>query len=517
MPDLTICPVCGTEIEGTQGECTNCGAILEGTHEKSANPVVTQAETPKDVSEKPLAQLPMWMVIRDLCAEAKKLQQDANPAPSLDLYYRVLEMAATHRRVNPAMGAVIQEVLQQIEAVEGGNMDVVKPFPVKPPLEQSPSGETIIQDMPTPVRGEAEGTDLSEIAVVDSRRAPSQPEMKIPTDTVVAKEHEPAPNSLPSPSRESPQVAARNKLTRLPVISPQNVDALVLQDTWGQEGGSLYQIAYSPNGAWLGITNNREVSLMTTSPGKPAQQLKGHLNQVFCLAFSPDSQHLATGGGDWDVKIWEVNTGKLVRTQEGHTEDVFGVVFSPEGDIIATASADHTIRLWQANSGKLLQVLTQHKDCVETLAFSPNGKLLASGADDGVLCVWRLNANAPGMTWRAHKAPIASVTFSPDGTMLASSADDGSIGLWRSSDGRSISLMTGKKDPVESLSFSPDGSLLVSGSGGGSATIWEVKTNAALCTLDHADGIHSLSFSPDGSRLAVGIQNGVVCFWGVGK
>src|SRR5207253_1359256 len=40
---------------------------------------------------------------------------------------------------------------------------------------------------------------------------------------------------------------------------------------------------------------------------------KGHRDQVFCAAFSPDGKHLASGGSDRSIKVWGVADGTVER------------------------------------------------------------------------------------------------------------------------------------------------------------------------------------------------------------
>ncbi|SBT35873.1 ribosome assembly protein 4, putative (RSA4) [Plasmodium ovale wallikeri] len=99
--------------------------------------------------------------------------------------------------------------------------------------------------------------------------------------------------------------------------------------------------------------------------------LPGHTNSILCLAFSPNSSHLATGSGDNTIRLWDINTQTPIATLSDHTHWVLAVLFSPDNKFLATASMDHNVCIYDTHTGKLLNTLTGHTKEVTTLCFEP--------------------------------------------------------------------------------------------------------------------------------------------------
>jgi WD40 repeat protein len=164
----------------------------------------------------------------------------------------------------------------------------------------------------------------------------------------------------------------------------------------------------------------------------------GH-DEVWAVVYSPDMTLIATAGQDKplnaepiesSIRIWDAKTGKLVATLKGHTEEVRCLAWTNDGKTLISGSYDNSIMTWNTTKWEQIAVLDEHTDIIFALAISPNDRILASTSGDNTTRLWNLDNNKPISSPLQHGEQVNCVSFSADGKLLVTGCRDKNAYLW---------------------------------------------------------------------------------------
>jgi len=227
--------------------------------------------------------------------------------------------------------------------------------------------------------------------------------------------------------------------------------------------------------------------------GEQLHSLYGHEAEIGALAISADKQILATGSQDKTIKLWNLETGKLIctfgnlLTWGAHTETVSCLAFTPDTQTLVSGgfdnsmkslisgSFDGTIKFWNLQTRDKPRTFKASLG-VKAIAISRDGRVLASTNWDGNIRLWQIDTGEVLHTLEGHSFSVGCFTFSPDGRILASAGSyDKAILLWDVQTGQLLNTLTGHENAVSCLAFSWDGQSLVSGSQDKTIKVWGVE------------------------------------------
>lgn len=252
-----------------------------------------------------------------------------------------------------------------------------------------------------------------------------------------------------------------------------------------------------------------------------------HNKGVRSLAFSRDGLFLATGGWDFEVRVWQADTGHLTKRLLAHRWAVVGLAWSSDGRRLASRGIDDVINIWNVPSGQVEMKFLESTNLNSLYDLSLSTPLMAFSSDGSHLIteqvhetvVWSLDTRKTVHTWPQLLHPALST----DARLLA--------GLDPSTRRVRIIRM-GTWDEEKSIALPPDWRKdlwTVSASmhflEEGRALYYIVRLSSSASVFKIADGSHSPSplkakiarqekveCSPDGSKILLWSEQLVTVF-----
>jgi WD40 repeat protein len=157
-------------------------------------------------------------------------------------------------------------------------------------------------------------------------------------------------------------------------------------------GISTNSLVVSPDGAMLafgGENDDGRVVLWNVATKQNARLLKTG-RYVTSIGFSPDSKTMVSGHNSI-LRLWDVATGNKLRDLDAKGDRIISVAFSPDGNRLATGggSAGSPIKLWDVSTGMQLHVLSGHESQVNSVIYSRDSRFIFSGGSDKTTRIWR--------------------------------------------------------------------------------------------------------------------------------
>jgi WD40 repeat protein len=151
---------------------------------------------------------------------------------------------------------------------------------------------------------------------------------------------------------------------------------------------------------------------------------EGHEGHVYSVAYSADSEQIASSSDDETVRVWDVSTGSR-RTFQADSGVISSVSFSPDGTQIVAG-----LTLINLSTGSSTR-LGEQEQTVLSSAFSADGRFIASGTSYPAACqIWDVSTRQAIVQLIGHTDNVYSVSFFPDGKQIMSASWDGTIRVW---------------------------------------------------------------------------------------
>jgi len=169
---------------------------------------------------------------------------------------------------------------------------------------------------------------------------------------------------------------------------------------------------------------------------KPLKQdlretMKEHKSKISCIKIKSNGLECVSSSEDGTVIIWDLE--RFVRLQMVMANTLFECVcYHPEEYQILTSGTDRKVVYWETYDGSQIRELdASETGGINGLDIDNRGKLFCTGGDDTILKVWDYQEGQVKFTGHGHADAITKTRISPNNELIVSVSADGGVVVWK--------------------------------------------------------------------------------------
>ncbi|CAL1709492.1 unnamed protein product [Somion occarium] len=276
----------------------------------------------------------------------------------------------------------------------------------------------------------------------------------------------------------------------------------------------------------------------------PTLKTRGHRFSVTAAVASEDARWFYTSSKDASIIKWDLSTGRKSHVfhkarpvkdkgkgkakaepaaeLKGHSDEIWAIALSPDGRLLASGGKDRRIGVWDVEKDEWVKGFGGHRDSISSLAFRKASKTATStppsqlytGSFDRTLKLFDLAPTTMGYveTLFGHQAPVLAIDALMRETAVSVGGRDKSVRYWKIPEESQLVFRGGGRSGWEDLlAGGLDNDMDVDGEGEGKTRRGTGKTEKFI------EGSIECVAMIDENTFVSGGDSGSICLWATQK
>ncbi|CAG5947586.1 cilia- and flagella-associated protein 52 [Menidia menidia] len=252
---------------------------------------------------------------------------------------------------------------------------------------------------------------------------------------------------------------------------------------------------------------------------RPKELLRITVPNVTCnsLDFMANGQSIISAWNDNKIRVFTPKSGRLMLIiNNAHKMGVTAIAGSKDCKRIVSGGGDGQVRVWELlpHGHRLLEIMKEHKATVSCVQIKSNDKECITASSDGACIVWDI-VRFVSLQMMIANTLFRTVCYHPEEYQIITSGTDRKVAYWDVYDGSIIRELEGSQSgAINGMHITHDGKYFVTGGDDKLVKVWDfMEGEITHVGIAHGGSITSMKICSNSNILVSTSADGAVLRW----
>ncbi|KAM6971925.1 cilia- and flagella-associated protein 52 [Aplochiton taeniatus] len=235
------------------------------------------------------------------------------------------------------------------------------------------------------------------------------------------------------------------------------------------------------------------------------------------LDFMVDGTSIISAWNDGKIRVFAPESGRaILEIHNAHSMGVTAIAGNRDCKKIISGGGEGQVRVWEVAQGchRLIETMKEHKATVNSIKIKSNDKECVTASSDGACIIWDLVRFVRNQMVLANTL-FRSVCYHPEEYQMITSGTDRKIGYWEAYDGSAIrELEASQSGAINGMHISHNGNHFVTGGDEKLVKVWDYSEGEVTHVgTGHSGSITSVKICSNNRTIVSTSADGAVLRW----